>query len=642
MPQQILTEWQSAGLIRPLDAALADFCLQLAPQETDCAILVALVSQQLQRGHVCVELAGLEAELAAMSHRYEGYSPLDWWRERELAAWIDVLSSSRLVTQAPTEHIALLVLQHQRLYLYRMWQHEHRVAQSIQRNLQPRLAVSDDFAAGLQALFPASSDNTPNWQKVACAMAASGRFTLITGGPGTGKTTTVVRLLALLQQQALEQSGQPLRVRLAAPTGKAAARLTESIGAQIARLPVSDAVRASIPEHVSTLHRLLGSLPQTRRFRHHAGNPLILDVLVVDEASMIDLEMMDCLLQAMPAHARLILLGDKDQLASVEAGAVLGELCQYAAQGRYAPETIAYLEELCGEPLSMNGLEPGSLTANRLEQRTVMLRHSHRFDALSGIGRLASAVNAMDTQQAKQILSSDVVDVQSARFTSLKDLIREGLAPYLAHLAAAPQTNSQAPEFQRWAVELLKQFDRFRVLCALREGPYGVALLNKEAEIALNLVGKAAVDNPWYAGRPVMVTHNDYGLGLMNGDIGIAMRVLDETGRQHLQVAFPRNDGEQGVRFVLPSRLTAVDTVFAMTVHKSQGSEFEHCVLVLPERINPVLTKELLYTAITRAKERFTLVEAAAGVFTTAITRRVNRHSGLRDALEGRNVSGRA
>lgn len=634
--RKLLQLWLEQRLIRPLDYALADFCLQREPGEVPVALLAALLSRQLQEGHVCIRLDCLHRELAALGELpEEGVSPARWWAGRSLQEWLQLLQQSPLVACRPRQQQAPLVLQAERLYLYRMWQHEERVARAIRQRLQRELPPGIGFATGLQQLFPVQEGGGNDWQKIACAMAANGSFTLITGGPGTGKTTTVVRLLALLQQEALEQGGPPLQIRLAAPTGKAAARLGESIGGQIAGLPVDRKVRDVIPEQVSTLHRLLGSLPDTRRFRHHAGNPLQLDVLVVDEASMIDLEMMDNLLQALPASARLILLGDKDQLASVEAGSVLGELCLHAAQARYAPQTLQRLERLCGTPVGMQGLQAGSLEQDPLEQRTVMLRHSRRFAGDSGIGRLADAVNRMDSGAALALLRQEPSDVRwyKASRKQLQELVGQGFAPFVELLQRQPDSKGLDDNLQQWAAALLQAFERFRVLCALRQGDWGVDGLNRLTEQALAPALQAGSDSPWYAGRPVMVTRNDYGLGLMNGDIGIAVPVR-EGQDVALRVVFPRNDGSGGVRFVLPSRLTAVETVFAMTVHKSQGSEFDHCALVLPDAAGPVLTKELLYTGITRARACLSLLTPVESVLGQAIGQQVIRHSGLRAALQ--------
>jgi exodeoxyribonuclease V alpha subunit len=458
-----------------------------------------------------------------------------------------------------------------------------------------------------------------------------------------------VRLLALLQAPAVE-ARQPLRIRLAAPTGKAAARLTESISAQVRDLDVAAAVRERIPSEVTTVHRLLGSRPGTRHFRHNAGNPLPLDVLVVDEASMIDLEMMANLLDALPLHARLVLLGDKDQLASVEAGAVLGDLCRDAEAGRYSPQTRAWLQQVSGERLDASGLFEGSADAYPLAQQVVMLRHSRRFGEHSGIGQLALRVNQQDAEGARALLRERrFADIYSLPLKSEQDRALErlllqghgggegqprGYRYYLEHLRAtrpAPGLDLEAPAWSEWAQGVLAAFEHFQLLCAVRKGPWGVEGLNQRATRALLAAQLIDSDQQWYEGRPVLMTRNDYGLGLMNGDIGIALRLPEVSGgeQQVLRVAFPRNDGRGGVRFVLPSRLNDVETVYAMTVHKSQGSEFSHTALLLPDGLNPVLTKELIYTGITRARHWFSLIEPRPGVFEDAVRRKVKRLSGL-------------
>ena len=463
----------------------------------------------------------------------------------------------------------------------------------------------------------------------------------------------MVRLLALLQAPAVE-AGHPLRIRLAAPTGKAAARLTESISQQVQSLQVAEAVRAAIPSDVTTVHRLLGSRPGTRHFRHHAGNRLPLDVLVVDEASMIDLEMMANLLDAMPAHARLVLLGDKDQLASVEAGAVLGDLCRDAEGGWYSPQTRQWLESVSGESLQGSGLHEDCDGTHPLAQQVVMLRHSRRFGEGSGIGQLARRVNQQLADEARQLLAAGGYDdvyslpLKGEHDLKLERLLLEGhgngpqgYRHYLSVLRdqRPPSTRPlEHADWTDWAREVLQAFDTFQLLCAVRKGPWGVEGLNQRITAALLKARLIESDQQWYEGRPVLMTRNDYGLGLMNGDIGIALKLPEregaEIGKTVLRVAFPRNDGQGGVRFVLPSRLNDVETVYAMTVHKSQGSEFAHTALILPDALNPVLTKELIYTGITRARHWFTLIEPRAGVFEEAVLRKVKRLSGLMLELE--------
>lgn len=657
----LLSIWSERGWLRELDRALAQLFAELDPQASPLLLLgAALASHQLGQGHVCLDLAATLANPDfTLSLPPEGDEaeesmilPSQVLTGLSLESWLAACAGSSLLESEG----APLVLSGACLYMRRYWNYERQVAGDIARRLQAIAAAPADLAARLALLFPeplmVNGQRLTDWQKLACAMAAQGRFTLITGGPGTGKTTTVVRLLALLQEAAMA-TGEPLRLSLAAPTGKAAARLTESIGAQVQSLALDERVREQIPTLVTTLHRLLGSRPGSRHFRHDAANPLPLDVLVVDEASMIDLEMMASLLDALPAHARLILLGDKDQLASVEAGAVLGDLCREAESGGYSEATRAWLENQTRERLD----DPALLQGDRaLAQHIVMLRHSRRFGSGSGIGRLARAVNQGDAQTARATLAAGADDLHVLRLSGEQDralerLIIEGLgggeprpqgyAHYLQVMQAQrPAPDAEAQVWDGWAANVLAAFDQFQLLCAVRKGAWGVEALNEriaEALVRRNLLEQA---HGWYEGRPVLVTRNDYSLGLMNGDIGIALRLPeppespDAPVREVLRVVFPRNDGSGVLRHVLPSRLSAVETVFAMTVHKSQGSEFAHCALILPDSLNPVLTKELVYTGITRARHWFSLIESRSGIFEQAVLRRVQRRSGLRGALE--------
>ncbi|WQG56732.1 exodeoxyribonuclease V subunit alpha [Pseudomonas sp. RTB3] len=658
---QLLERWVERGWLRALDRAFVAFLSELDPQADSLVLLAAaLTSHQLGHGHVCLDLhETLKEPDFALSLPPEGdlqsgpmLLPSQLLVALDGGAWCQALAGSALVAQADDHSEAAahrpLVLSGRRLYLRRYWSYERRIAAALRQRLAQQDAAPTDLAQRLDALFGKANpapDALIDWQKLACALATRGAFSIITGGPGTGKTTTVVRLLALLQAPAVE-SGQPLRIRLAAPTGKAAARLTESISHQVQSLEVAENVRQKIPSDVTTVHRLLGSRPGTRHFRHHAGNPLPLDVLVVDEASMIDLEMMANLLAALPAHARLILLGDKDQLASVEAGAVLGDLCRDAEAGLYSPQTQAWLQAVSGEDLGKSGLQQGDATQFPLAQQVVMLRHSRRFVQGSGIGQLARLVNQQQAEDARALLAarshSDLfcVSLKGEHDHALERLVLDGQGDgaqgyryYLNLLQSARpplDTPREDPAWTHWAQQLLQAFDAFQLLCAVRKGPWGVEGLNLRITAALRKVKLIEGDEQWYEGRPVLMTRNDYGLGLMNGDIGIALKLPEsDGGPQVLRVAFPRNDGQGGVRFVLPSRLNDVETVYAMTVHKSQGSEFTHTALILPDALNPVLTKELIYTGITRAKRWFSLIEPRGGVFEEAVRRKVKRLSGL-------------
>lgn len=498
-----------------------------------------------------------------------------------------------------------------------------------------------------------------NWQKVAAAVALTRQFSVISGGPGTGKTTTVAKLLAALMSQS-QASANSLIIKLVAPTGKAAARLTESIGLAVAQLPIDNTMKAMMPTQSSTIHRLLGARPNSVQFKHNKANPLHVDILVVDEASMVDLPMMYRLLEALPSHARLILLGDKDQLASVEAGAILGDICLFSELG-YQPDYAKQLSELTGFQCL-----PNALNGHDVADSLCMLRKSYRFHARSGIGQLAKAINGGHSKQVESIWrqgfmdialhplpslsSSSAVDISPAQAwkvaqTELLDLMVEGYRPYceLIH-TAEPIASVQGDLFadvsdkvmEKAAMEakaksVLKAFSHARLLCAVREGDYGVQGMNQMIELALTKHGfiHPATDEPWYVGKPIMVNKNDAALGLHNGDIGICL--LDKSEQTpRLRVYFEMPDGR--IKGVLPSRVPQHDVAFAMTIHKSQGSEFEHTVLLLPAKMSQILTRELIYTGVTRAKSRLNLF-ANPHVLAQSVAIKTLRTSGLSERL---------
>ncbi|MFP4683722.1 MAG: exodeoxyribonuclease V subunit alpha [Ectothiorhodospira sp.] len=669
----LLDRWVDRGWLRPLDRALVAFLQEQVPDAPpQTLLLAALASHQVGRGHVCLDL---EATLAdpdrTLSLPPEGEAgdgepppprPSQCLAGLETGGLRSLLDHPDLVGTGPG--ITPLVRDGQRLYLRRYWACERRVAAALTERLNRRTAVREALEPGrvrpwLDRLFGVPDPRGIDWQRTACALAASGAVAVITGGPGTGKTTTVVRLLALLQALHLEGGGAaPLRIRMAAPTGKAAARLNGAVSGAVGGLPLSqDAfarqVQGAIPTQVTTLHRLLGSRPGSRHFCHDARRPLAVDALVVDEASMIDLELMDALLQALPAQARLILLGDRDQLASVEAGAVLGGLCARAGGGHYTPDTVQWLEAVSGQVPPLERQDP---RGRALDQHVVMLRHSHRFGAHSGIGRLARAVNEGDPSAVRSVWAAPSPDLARRALADPGDPGLETVTVDGGGDAFTPDPSGDRPggyghylrvmtetdpgpaagdgEREAWARGVLAALEGFQVLCALRRGPWGVEAMNARITGFLRARGLLAPEGVWYPGRPVIVTGNDYGLGLMNGDMGVTLKVPDPDGGPVLRVAFPAGDGSDRVRWVLPSRLGAVETAFALTVHKSQGSEFRHTALVLPDRTGPLLTRELVYTAITRASRWFTLLEPRSGILEAAVTRRVLRSSGLEAALE--------
>ncbi|WLI91559.1 exodeoxyribonuclease V subunit alpha [Massilia sp. R2A-15] len=614
-----------AGELRRLSGAFARFIGSVGDAPAPLMLACVLLSELEGRGHSCLMLGELAADPCALM----GWSEEQWQALAAAAgplpktarAWAQLLAGASQVWHAGEfSYDEPLVLDGDRLYLRRYWRDEMTVANTIgARAREVREVNGARVREWLDKLFASHREaDKPDWQKLACAIAVRGSVAIITGGPGTGKTYTVARLLALLFATAPDAAGQ--RIALAAPTGKAAARLKQSIDKALNELAGKVGGDLALKDLTArmgaarTLHSLLGARPDTRAFAHHRGNPLDVDVLIVDEASMVHLEMMAALLDALPPGARLVLLGDKDQLASVEAGAVLGDLCHDAQAGGYDGATLAYARAASGEtipPAFLGG-------AGALAQQTVMLRHSRRFGG--PIGQLALAVNAGDVGRAEAVLrggAEGVRWIEHAQQAHVLQLAIDGYRPYLETIRGGDPK------------AVLQSFEAFRILCAVREGEWGVAGLNEAIEQKLEAARLIRRRGEWYVGRPVMVTRNDYGTKVFNGDIGLTL--ADPARPDSLRVYFLEGDE---VRSVLATRLRHVETAYAMTVHKSQGSEFRHTVLVLPKSGGGMLARELVYTGITRASQEFTLVSPASAVLAEAIGRKTQRASGLRTMLE--------
>ena len=534
-----------------LDIAFSRFLSQRTlfdnKQKIEFEILCAELSYQQSQGHSCIHVDASAQKL--------------------------ILASGL----ASKHDLSPLILEQNRLYLHRYWLYENRLALAIQKLLAQTYS-SKDLELLLNRYFIKLIDET-DWQREAALKAISLAFCIISGGPGTGKTTTVVKILALLQELALKQ-GAPLHIALAAPTGKAAMRLQESIGSSKNTLPCSETIKNLIPETVTTIHRLLGSRPPSPYFKHDSAHPLAYDLVVIDEASMVDLALMSKLVDALKPESRFILLGDKDQLASVESGAVLADL------------TAA------------------------LPEHTVELKKSYRFHG--DIKVLSEAVNHQLIDDAWKILEKNSPEVALLE-QDLIDFAAKQYTPYLDEIKNSGDFNT-----------ILTSFSQFQILCSNRLGTYGVVEINKRIEELLARQNKIQITGQWYVGRPIMVIQNNASMQLYNGDIGICL-YDSQTGKN--TVFFLRSDGS--IKKILPSRVPAHETVFAMTIHKSQGSEFDECLCVLADKINPVLTKELIYTAITRAKKRLQILSSYS-VFSQTLQQKVVRSGGLLEKLTGK------
>ncbi|WP_036206798.1 exodeoxyribonuclease V subunit alpha [Massilia sp. LC238] len=630
-----LARLSETGELRRLSYAFARFVASLGAAPPALVLATSVLSELEGQGHSCLLLSDLAAGPAGLL----GWEDEQWKLLARAAGplpknaqgWAQSLSGCQQVWDVSAfDYDQPLVLDGDRLYLRRYWRDEMLVAQAVrERATRKREVDPEAVRSWLDMLFASQrSADGPDWQKLACAIALRGSVAIITGGPGTGKTYTVARLLALLFATAPEAGSQ--RIALAAPTGKAAARLKQSIDKALNEL--ADKVGSTLPLReltlrmgaARTLHSLLGARPDTRAFAHHRGNPLDVDVLIVDEASMVHLEMMASLLDALPPSATLILLGDKDQLASVEAGAVLGDLCHNAGAGGYTDATCDYVLAASGEALPDEFLGD----AGALAQQTVMLRHSRRFGG--PIGQLALAVNAGDAVRAEAVLRAGepgVRWIENAQQQQVLQLAQSGYGAYLDVLNTGHKAGLNT-NHEEWVRQVLQRFESFRILCAVRDGEWGVAGLNDAVARRLAQAGLLRPNGEWYVGRPVMVTRNDYATNVYNGDIGLTLPDPARPGA--LRVYFLEGDT---VRSVLATRLRNVETAFAMTVHKSQGSEFRHTVLALPRERGAVLTRELVYTGITRASEMFTLVSPPGAVLLEAIAQRTHRTSGLRGMI---------
>lgn len=598
-----LSDLRAAGAIDDLDVEFARFVASAGGGVTDSVVLAAVVASRAgAEGHVCVDL-GASVEGDPVWREVEG-SPV----APALATWRDALRSSPVVAE-PGGFAPLVLDGADRLYLHRAWDHERRLAESIRERSAPIGSPDVDLAAlreSIDAVFPDPPDGV-DWQRVAAAVAALRRVCLVSGGPGTGKTTTVVRILEVLRRIAEREP----RIALAAPTGKAAARLQEAIEGSS-----GGSETAPRPERARTLHALLGLRRGSAIPRYRRDAPLPFDVVVVDEASMVDLALMAKLFDALSDRARLVLLGDRDQLASVEAGAVLGDLCRDA--DGFGAELRGRLERACGTRLPEEAAGPSVA-----RDSVVLLRRNWRFDERSGIGRLASAVRDGDADAAwatlrdpayPDVAALDPSDEETLA-RALADRLERGYARYLDAIRKAREPD-----------EALAAFDAFRILCAVRDGARGVAGVVAAAERTRRpgRARAAGARESWYPGRPILVTRNDYTLDLRNGDVGVVVRA--DGG---LRVAFRSRDG---VRLLAPARLSDHETVWAMTIHKSQGSEFDEALVVLPDAGSRALSRELLYTGVTRARSRVEILGSEDAIREATVSR-VKRASGLPAAL---------
>lgn len=603
-----LAEIRNRGTISEISYQFCEFLRRVEPGCPDEVLLAGcLASQRKEQGDVCVRLAD-EVE----AHFFEDES-LNDGISLKLEEWITKLNGSKCVG-SPGQARPLILDEGNRLYLHKYWKYEARLADNLRnRATQDSSGIDiEELGKELDILFGSNPVET-DWQKVAAWAATRKKLIVISGGPGTGKTTTVVKILLLMARMGRLDHGA-----LAAPTGKAASRLMESVNGALHRFKPEKNILDLLPDQAFTIHKLLGARRFGSEFRYNRDNPLPYELVVIDEASMIDLALMVKLVEALPDHAKLILLGDKDQLASVEAGAVMGSVCatnENIFSGSFinrAKEVELAIPENCLNP------QPQPLTDN-----IVLLKKSYRFGKESGIGRLAAHILEGNSKETIQILdSTDFEDVQFEEYkdsSGFKEIVSDILINHFKKIIRDTEIES--------AMASLVQLG---LLCVHRKGPLGANQVNRLAEQVLRQKEMIPATSEWYVGKPVMVTNNDYTLGLRNGELGITLR--DEAG--DLKVFFQESEGNY--RSFYPSRLSYVETAYAITVHKSQGSEFDDIAVILPAHISKVSSREMLYTAVTRSRKSCTII-GNKQVLEGTVTRKIDRSSGLKDRLWGAN-----
>lgn len=586
------------GGFSALDAALIEAFASIWPDSDKAALhLAALNSWAVAHGHSCFS----PELLAEWPTSVEPGS-----RERMTLAWHDALRAGNWPQAAfigPAAGDAPIVVEGQRAWLRRYWRYEREIETALRARALPFATQppADDVACALDELLPGADAGEIDWQRVAAVTALRAPLTVICGGPGTGKTFTALRVLALIQRF----GGRPLRMALAAPTGKAAQRLGEAAQSGLQKLALSEDQRASLPGEAMTLHRLLGFHPQSVQPARDASRLLDLDVLVVDECSMVDLPLMAKLLRALKPDCRLILLGDPDQLPAVENGAVLATLAAQNPGNRQSAQAAQWLVDTRAASVQ------ASDGISALGARIVRLERPRRFGGDSGIARLVRAIRLGDAAQVFASLSESADILWSEQPWRLDSAAtRAALRESWQGLAAA-----SSPQ------DALECLGRYRILCALREGPRGVAGINQAVASAVHGTQAASM---FIAGRPLLITSNQHALGLYNGDVGV---LLAEQAGAPLRAWFARRDG--GVQALLPAQLPPHESAWAMTVHKAQGSEFDTVELVLPDEPHPLLTREWLYTAASRARTQLR-IHASREVIAAALQQHTRRINGLR------------
>ena len=604
---KILLELKQRQIIRCIDYHFSVFMYKLCNSEL-VALVACLASNALEQGDCCWQWQASSKQL--LFNHEDSTGKIINCINVEKSQWLIKLQNNQLVSDGSTT--AMLVVDQRAIFLYRYWNYEQQIGNWL---LQPNIiAVNTDILPKLlDDLFPKQSNNLINWQKVAAATACINKFTLITGGPGTGKTTTVAKILLLLAKQ---DTNKKLTVALAAPTGKAASRMDEPIVNLKQQLENNNSNINIYP--ATTIHKLLKITNKTAIPGKNHDNKLVADILIVDEASMIDVEIMAYLIDALPKQIRVIFLGDHYQLPSVAPGNLIADICSKASG--FSEQQHNMLVKLTNEELPSN-----NMAKSVIADAVVELQNSYRFKDNSSIGQLAKSIKLANSKKMLNCISEADSQLQWCNFTD------DALQQQTINLALTAYTSYfKKLNIASTPYEILTEFNKFRVLCAIKDSNYGTKQINRKIESLLKKQNLIPLYNKYgngeyYFGRPIILNRNDYHFGLSNGDTGVILPVAHK-----LQAVFLNSDNN--VVHVPISQLTEHEPAYAITVHKSQGSEFDNVALLLPQNFNNILTNSLLYTGVTRSKNKFSLF-ANIDILLQALNNHEARVSGLTSLL---------
>jgi exodeoxyribonuclease V alpha subunit len=602
-------------------------------------VLFMALSESLRQGHSCLPLEVIANSYWGRASDNDNIITQQGFLFPALSSLMTIVKQLHCNSSENTQHP--VVFFNDCLYLRRYYCFEQELAHYIKPRLNQHLTT--DFKTIKACLaqvfaqedFHVKSSKNLDWQMLSVANALNKQFSIIAGGPGTGKTYTVTKILAAIILLAKQSSNTKIsdynalnhtpRIAMVAPTGKAAQRLSESINDAVLQLSghIAEQVLAAIPKQAQTIHRLLGVIPQSIQFKHHQKNKLAIDVLLIDEVSMVDLALMTRIFRALPEHCQVILLGDADQLPSVMAGSILTELAPRPHLG-YSTENVIYLQAIT-QQTALNNKQ--FIAKKSHSDHLTFLQKSRRFDGQGGIGLLAAAVIKGDSELSWQLLKNNTRQIERIS-TNINDTLAALVKQYYLPLL-------QSHDLQ----QAFTWLNKFRVLCVTRQGDTGVDALNEKIIQLLSDQNNAS-NKDFYHGQPIMIKENNYQMSLYNGDIGIIWR--DNKG--HLMAFFENNENtvnkqvnknanteqqQSAYRSFMLSQLPPNETVYAMTIHKTQGSEFDHVLMMLPEKSDhPLLSRELLYTGITRAKSQLVIC-SKANVWQQGVNKKVQRYANL-------------